>query len=272
MARAVLCSLGAESKMRSNFTPANPKALDRGGAIKMFAVSASPSGQVMLLICVAVFALMGDDRGGRRLQLFAASKEHDADRGGQRGDRRAPRNWPMATRWRRAKPTRRPTDTPTAPPVSRWRLTIRRVPDRTRRTRRTSRRSSPSLSLPIFCACSESARSACPGARGGVRGQRSRLHLCVESDSLGGILCQWQCHCCEAAAGCWWTRAPRVVCPSSGNVSITAPTIGVVGGYSAGGSSTLTPTPKTGVIAASESTGLRGCAVGRFMRSYQFFS
>jgi hypothetical protein len=37
-----------------------------------------------------------------------------------------------------------------------------------------------------------------------------------------------------------------------GSVSITAPTIGVVGGYSAGGSSTFTPTPKTGVIAASD--------------------
>ncbi len=37
-----------------------------------------------------------------------------------------------------------------------------------------------------------------------------------------------------------------------GNVSITAPTIGVVGGYSAGGSSSLTPTPKTGVIAATD--------------------
>jgi Putative Flp pilus-assembly TadE/G-like len=37
-----------------------------------------------------------------------------------------------------------------------------------------------------------------------------------------------------------------------GNVTITAPTIGVVGGYSAGGSSSLTPTPKTGVIAASD--------------------
>jgi len=37
-----------------------------------------------------------------------------------------------------------------------------------------------------------------------------------------------------------------------GNVSITAPTIGVVGGYSAGGNSTLSPTPKTGVIAASD--------------------
>ncbi len=37
-----------------------------------------------------------------------------------------------------------------------------------------------------------------------------------------------------------------------GNVSITAPTIGVVGGYSAGGSTSLTPTPKTGVIAASD--------------------
>jgi len=37
-----------------------------------------------------------------------------------------------------------------------------------------------------------------------------------------------------------------------GNVTITAPMIGVVGGYSAGGSSSLTPTPKTGVIAASD--------------------
>ena len=37
-----------------------------------------------------------------------------------------------------------------------------------------------------------------------------------------------------------------------GNVSITAPTIGVVGGYSAGGSSSVTPTPKTGVIAATD--------------------
>src|SRR5580700_512625 len=37
-----------------------------------------------------------------------------------------------------------------------------------------------------------------------------------------------------------------------GHVSITAPTIGVVGGYSAGVSSTLTPTPETGVIAASD--------------------
>ena len=45
--------------MSSNYPPANPLALDRGGAIKMFAVSARPSGQVMLIICVAVFALMG---------------------------------------------------------------------------------------------------------------------------------------------------------------------------------------------------------------------
>jgi Putative Flp pilus-assembly TadE/G-like len=37
-----------------------------------------------------------------------------------------------------------------------------------------------------------------------------------------------------------------------GNVSITAPSIGVVGGYSAGGSTSLTPTPKTGVIAATD--------------------
>jgi hypothetical protein len=37
-----------------------------------------------------------------------------------------------------------------------------------------------------------------------------------------------------------------------GNVSITAPTIGVVGGYTAGANTTLTPTPKTGVIPASD--------------------
>ncbi len=37
-----------------------------------------------------------------------------------------------------------------------------------------------------------------------------------------------------------------------GNVSITAPSIGVVGGYSAGGSTSLTPTPKVGVVPASD--------------------
>jgi hypothetical protein len=38
----------------------------------------------------------------------------------------------------------------------------------------------------------------------------------------------------------------------NGNVTITAPNIGVVGNYSQNGNSTLTPTPKTGVIAASD--------------------
>jgi len=38
----------------------------------------------------------------------------------------------------------------------------------------------------------------------------------------------------------------------NGNVTITAPTIGVVGNYSATGNVTFTPTPKTGVIAASD--------------------
>ncbi len=38
----------------------------------------------------------------------------------------------------------------------------------------------------------------------------------------------------------------------SGNATMTAPSIGVVGGYTGGGSSTYTPTPKTAVIAASD--------------------
>src|SRR6266481_2965814 len=38
----------------------------------------------------------------------------------------------------------------------------------------------------------------------------------------------------------------------NGSVTITAPTIGVVGNYTATGGASLTPTPKTGVIAASD--------------------
>jgi Flp pilus assembly protein TadG len=38
----------------------------------------------------------------------------------------------------------------------------------------------------------------------------------------------------------------------SGSATMTAPSIGVVGGYTGGGSSTYTPTPKTAVIAASD--------------------
>jgi len=41
----------------------------------------------------------------------------------------------------------------------------------------------------------------------------------------------------------------------SGSGTMTAPTIGVVGGYTGGGSSTYTPTPKTGVIPASDPLG-----------------
>ena len=40
-----------------------------------------------------------------------------------------------------------------------------------------------------------------------------------------------------------------------GNVKVTAPTIGVVGNYSATGGASFTPTPKTGVIAASDPLG-----------------
>ncbi len=38
----------------------------------------------------------------------------------------------------------------------------------------------------------------------------------------------------------------------NGNVTVTAPTMGVVGGYSSNGNVTFSPTPKTGVIAASD--------------------
>ena len=38
----------------------------------------------------------------------------------------------------------------------------------------------------------------------------------------------------------------------SGSATVTAPAIGVVGNYTAGGSASFTPTPKTGVIAASD--------------------
>ncbi len=38
----------------------------------------------------------------------------------------------------------------------------------------------------------------------------------------------------------------------TGNVTVTAPTIGVVGGYTSGGNVTLSPSPKTGGIAASD--------------------
>ena len=58
----------------------------------------------------------------------------------------------------------------------------------------------------------------------------------------------------------------------NGNSSISATTIGVVGGYSANGNTSFSPTPKTGVIAASRSAGIRAGADGRIMRSHQFFA
>src|ERR1700722_12652856 len=59
MARAVLYPFGENWKMSGKIQRANPKTIRRDIADKVFTLAASASGQVMLLVCVGIFALMG---------------------------------------------------------------------------------------------------------------------------------------------------------------------------------------------------------------------
>src|SRR3984885_6360007 len=59
MARAVLYPFGENWKMSGKNQRANPKTTRRDAANKVFTLAASASGQVMLLVCVGIFALMG---------------------------------------------------------------------------------------------------------------------------------------------------------------------------------------------------------------------
>ena len=236
--------------MRSKFTPANPKALDRGGAIKMFAVSASPSGQVMLLICVAVFALMGmiavvadfsflqhqrnmmqtaaDSAamaGAEELNYgdqVAAGKADAGSNGYTDGAssvtvaiNNPPSTGPNAANTAYVEAT-------ISKPEPTYFLSVIGINTMTVSVRAVAYEGNGPNCMYVL----DPAASGAFSANGNVT-IASGCGLLVDSTSSSGLT-------------------------AVGNVSITAPTIGVVGGYSACGNCSFTPTPKTGVIAASD--------------------
>ena len=236
--------------MSSNFKRANPKAFGRGAAIKMFTVSASPSGQVMVLICVAVFALMGmiavvadfsflqhqrnmmqtaaDSAamaGAEELSYgdqVTAGKQDAASNGYTDGQSSVtvaintpPSTGPNASNAAYVEAT-------ISKPEPTYFLSVIGIHTMTVSVRAVAYEGNGPSCIYVLDPLASGALSA----NGNVTIQ-SGCGLQVNSSSSSGLT-------------------------AVGSVTITAPNIGVVGGYSATGGAILTPTPKTAVIAASD--------------------
>ena len=140
---------------------------------RMSTVAASASGQVMVLICVSLIAIMGmiavvTDFSFMQHQrnMMQTAADSAAMAGAEElnyGDLVAAGKADAASNGY--------TDGPAASP---WRSTIHRARDRMRRTRRTSRRSSRKPAADIFSARARGQHDDRVGAGGGVRGQRAR--------------------------------------------------------------------------------------------------
>ena len=236
--------------MSSNFTGANPKAFGRGGAIKVFTVSASPSGQVMLLICVAVFALTrmiavvadfsflqhqrnmmqtaADSAamaGAEELNYgdqVSAGKADAASNGYTDGQssvtvqiNNPPSTGPNTSNTGYVEAT-------ISKPEPTYFLSVIGIHTMTVSVRAVAYEGNGPNCMYVL----DPAASGALSANGNVTVQ-SGCGLLVNSSSSSGLT-------------------------AVGSVTITAPNIGVVGGYSASGGAILIPTPKTAVIAASD--------------------
>jgi hypothetical protein len=236
--------------MSSNFTPANTKASGRGAAIKVFTMSASPSGQVMVLICVAVFALTGMiavvadfsflQHQRNMMQTAAdsaamagaeelsygdqvnAGKADAASNGYTDGASNVtvainnpPSTGPNASNTGYVEAT-------ISEPEPTYFLSVIGINTMTVSVRAVAYEGSGPNCIYVM---DPTASSALSGS--GNASVQSGCGVMVDSSSSTAIVL-------------------------SGSATVTAPAIGVVGGYTAGGSASFTPTPKTGVIAASD--------------------
>jgi hypothetical protein len=235
--------------MSSNFTRAKPKAFGRR-AIEMFTVSASPSGQVMLLVCVAVFALMGmiavvadfsflqhqrnmmqtaaDSAamaGAEELSYgdqVAAGKSDAAKNGYTDGAgsvtvaiNNPPSTGPNASNTTYVEAT-------ISKPEPTYFLSVIGINTMTVSVRAVAYEGNGPNCIYVMDPAVSSAMSNSGNVTVG-----SSCGLLVDSSASDGLT-------------------------ANGSVSITAPTIGVVGSYTTSGGASFTPTPKTGVIAASD--------------------
>ena len=250
MARAVLCSVGENWTMNSKIQPANLKTMRRDTADKVFTLAASASGQVMLLVCVGIFALMGmiavvadfsfmqhqrnmmqtaaDSAamaGAEELNygdLVAAGKSDAATNGYTDGAssvtvaiNNPPGTGPNAGNAAYVEAT-------ISKPEPTYFLSVIGINTMTVSVRAVAYEGNG----PNCIYVTDPSAAPAMSNSGNVTVQ-SNCGLLVDSSASNGLT-------------------------ANGSVSISAPTIGVVGNYTTSGGASFTPTPKTGVIAASD--------------------
>ena len=237
--------------MSRRVLPSRPEAIRRDGAYRMFTVAASAGGQVMVLICVSLIAIMGMiavvtdfsfmQHQRNMMQTAADSAAMAGSEELNYGDQVAAGKADAASNGY--------TDGQSSVTV-----TINNPPSSGPNASNTAyveaivSKPQPTYFLRVL---GVSAMTRV-GARGRVRGQRSELHLRDESVGVGRDVGQRQRHSIKSSCGLLVDSSSSSGLTVSGNTSITAPNIGVVGGYTASGNTSFTPTPKTGVIAASD--------------------
>ena len=250
MARAVLYPVGENWKMSGKVQRANPKTMRRDIANKVFTLAASARGQVMLLVCVGIFVLMGmiavvadfsfmqhqknmmqtaaDSAamaGAEELDygdLVAAGKADAASNGytDGAGSVTVAINNPPGTGPNAGNAAY--VEAIVSKPEPTYFLSVIGINTMTVSVRAVAYQGSGPNCIYVMNPTATGAMSN----SGNVTVQSS-CGLLVNSSAADGLTV-------------------------NGSVTITAPTIGVVGNYTATGGASLTPTPKTGVIAASD--------------------
>ncbi len=245
------CSVSwSNLKMSRKVLPAAGRAIRQDGANRMFTVAASASGQVMVLVCVSLIALMGMiavvadfsfmQNQKNMMQTAADSAAMAGSEELNYGDQVAAGRADAASNGYingvsnvTVTINNPPSTGPNAAnsgyveaivskPEPTYFLRVLGVSTMTVSTRAVAYEGNGPNCIYVLNPSASGAMSA----NGNVT-VSSSCGLLVDSSSSSGLTV-------------------------NGNTSISAPTIGVVGGYTSNGNSSLTPTPKTGVIAASD--------------------
>lgn len=250
MAQPVLCLLEQTEKMGRRVLRAKPKTTRRGTADRKFTVAASAGGQVMVLICVSLIAIMGmiavvTDFSFMQHQrnMMQTAADSAAMAGAEElnyGDQVVAGKADAATNGYTdgansvtVAINNPPSTGPNAgnaayveaivsKPQPTYFLRALGVNTMTVSTRAVAYEGNGPNCIYVMNPSASGAMSA----NGNVNVQSS-CGLLVDSSASNGL-------------------------SVNGNSSISATSIGVVGGYSANGNTTFSPTPKTGVIAASD--------------------
>jgi hypothetical protein len=236
--------------MSRRVSPSRPEAIRRDGAYRMFTVAASAGGQVMVLICVSLIAIMGMiavvtdfsfmQHQRNMMQTAADSAAMAGSEELNYGD--------MVTAGKADAASNGYTDGQSSVTV-----TINNPPSSGPNASNTAyveaivSKPQPTYFLRVLgvTAMTVSTRAVAYAGNG-------PNCIYVMNPSASGAMSINGNVTVNSSCGLLIDSSSSSGLTVNGNTSITATNIGVVGGYTSNGNSSFSPTPKTGVIAASD--------------------